>query len=106
DFTMENMENYPFIRGGAILSAKALALIDTILLSFEIGDRVKALREANNMSVKDLAEQMRIRAVHLKMIESGGRGITAYNFLKLHEIFGVSIQYIVTGKEFEAEQSD
>ncbi|MCL2356333.1 MAG: helix-turn-helix transcriptional regulator, partial [Defluviitaleaceae bacterium] len=101
DFTMENMENYPFIRGGAILSAKALALIDTILLSFEIGDRVKQLREANNMSVKDLAKQMSIRTVHLKMIESGGRGITAYNCLKLHEIFGVSIQYIVTGKELE-----
>ena len=100
------MTDYPFIRGGAILSAKARALIDTILLSFEIGERVKSLREANNMSLKALAEQMRIRTIHLKMIESGGRGITAYNCLKLHEIFGVSIQYIVTGKEFEEKPAD
>ncbi|MCL2356747.1 MAG: helix-turn-helix domain-containing protein [Defluviitaleaceae bacterium] len=98
---MENMENYPFIRAGAILSAKARALIDTILLSYETGDRVKALRKANNMSVKALAEQMSIRAGSLRMIEFGGREITAYNYLRLHEIFGVSVHYIVTGKEFE-----
>ncbi|MCL2356667.1 MAG: helix-turn-helix domain-containing protein [Defluviitaleaceae bacterium] len=103
---MENMENYPFIRAGTTLSAKALALIDAILLSFEIGDRVKELREANGMSVKALAKQMSIRTAHLEMVERGAREITAYNYLRLHEIFGVSIQYIVTGKEFEAEQSD
>jgi len=82
------------------------AIIDEILLRYETGDRVKALRKANNMSVKDLAKQMSIRTGSLRMIEFGGREITAYNYLRLHEIFGVSLHYIITGKELEAEQDD
>jgi len=73
-----------------------------MLLRYETGDRVKALRKANNMPVKDLAKQMNIRASSLRMIEFGGRDMTVYNYLKLHEIFNVSIHCIITGKEFES----
>ncbi|MCL2357659.1 MAG: helix-turn-helix domain-containing protein [Defluviitaleaceae bacterium] len=82
------------------------AIIDTILLRYEVGDRVKALRKANNMSVKDLAKQMSMRTGSLRMIEFGGREMTAYNYLRLHEIFGVSLHYIITGKELETNPPD
>ena len=82
------------------------AIIDALLLRIETGERVKELREANNMSVKDLAKQMGILKYSLKMIELGVRDISAYNCLRLHEIFGVSIQYIITGKEFEQPPAD
>ena len=85
---------------------RGMSIIAEALLHLNIGERIKELRESNNMSVKELAKQMKIGTGSLRMIELGGVGITAYNYLRLHEIFGVSLHYIITGKEFEAEQSD
>ncbi|MCL2357497.1 MAG: helix-turn-helix domain-containing protein [Defluviitaleaceae bacterium] len=85
---------------------RGMSIIAEVLLHLNIGERIKELRKASNMSVKELAKQMKIGTGSLRMIELGGVGITAYNYLRLHEIFGVSLHYIITGKEFEAEQSD
>jgi len=82
------------------------AIVDEVVLGFETGERIQELREANNMSVKDLAKQMNIRTGSLKMIELGVRNMTAYSYLRLHEIFGVSLHYIITGKELEQQQGD
>jgi len=65
----------------------------SLSLRFEICERVKELRKANNMSIKDVAKQTGEGTFHWKMIELGIRSITAYNCLRLHEIFNVSIQY-------------
>jgi len=82
------------------------AIIDAILLRIETGERVKALRKVNNMSVKALAKQTGEGTFHWKMVELGIRDMTAYNCLRLHEIFNVSAHYIVTGKEFEKPPTD
>jgi len=81
------------------------AIVDEVVLGFETGERIKELREANNMAAKDLAKQMNIRTGSLKMIEFGVRKMTSYSYLRLHEIFGVSLHYIITGKELE-EKAD
>jgi len=73
----------------------------SLLLHFEICERVKELRKVNNMSVKAVAEETGEGTFHWRMVELGVRSVTAYNCLRLHEIFNVSLQYIVTGKEFE-----
>ncbi|MCL2358113.1 MAG: helix-turn-helix domain-containing protein [Defluviitaleaceae bacterium] len=85
---------------------KRHSIVRAALLSFAIGDRVKQLRESRGMSIKALAEEMGARKYHVKMVEWGCRNISAYNCLRLHEIFNVSVHYIVTGEEFEAEQNE
>ncbi|MCL2356007.1 MAG: helix-turn-helix domain-containing protein [Defluviitaleaceae bacterium] len=85
---------------------RGMSIIAEALLHLNIGERIKELRESNNMSVKELAKQMKIGTCSLRMIELGGVGITAYDYLKLHEIFGVSLHYIITGKEFEKKPAD
>ncbi|MCL2357524.1 MAG: helix-turn-helix domain-containing protein [Defluviitaleaceae bacterium] len=80
---------------------RGMSIIAEALLHLNIGERIKELRESNNMSVKELAKQMKIGTGSLRMIELGGVGITAYNYLRLHEIFGVSLHYIITGEELE-----
>jgi len=80
---------------------RGMSIIAEVLLHLNIGERIKGLREAHNMSVKELAKQMYIGTYALRMIELGGREITAYNYLRLHEIFGVSLHYIITGKQLE-----
>ncbi|MCL2356297.1 MAG: helix-turn-helix domain-containing protein [Defluviitaleaceae bacterium] len=85
---------------------RGMSIIAEVLLHLNIGERIKELRKASNMSVKELANQMKISTVSLRMIELGGVGITAYNYLKLHEIFGVSLHYIITGKELEEKPAN
>ena len=85
---------------------RGMSIIAEVIMHLNIGERIRELREANNMTVRELAKQMHRGAYALKMIELGGVGITAYDYLKLHEIFGVSLHYIITGKEFEKKPAD
>ena len=67
----------------------------------EIARRIRELRESGEtrLTQAQLAEKMELSIRHMANIESGKRGLTIQNAIKLSEIFGVTVEYICTGHE-------
>lgn len=71
-----------------------------------IGARVEATRKQRGMKQKDLLAQLQVRGVDLNAsglskLEGQIRMVTDYELLALSEILGVSIYWLLTGKEKE-----
>lgn len=62
-----------------------------------IGDRVKALREKNFLSVEDVAEMTGISIKRLSLIEKNGKEISMIELSKLASFYKVSTDSIVFG---------
>ena len=60
------------------------------------GARIRELRIAKNFTQDDLAEHMNVSHGYISFIESGKRGCSADVRIALSNLFGVSIDYIVS----------
>jgi len=56
-----------------------------------IGNQIRKKRLEHGMNITELANLMEISQSYLGLIERGERGVTAYNFYKLSEIFDVPV---------------
>ena len=63
-----------------------------------LGARIAALRRSAGMNQAALAEKLRISPSAVGMYEQGRREPSLQILAKLAEIFGVSIDFLVTGK--------
>ncbi len=63
------------------------------------GIRIKALRTKNGITQEILAEQLHISDEHLRKIEAGSRGASIDLFIEIAEYFGVSLDYLLLGRE-------
>lgn len=61
------------------------------------GKRIKELRKSFGYTQEKLAEMMDLTTAHIRSMENGHRGISVDNLIKLKHIFGVSIDYLLTG---------
>jgi len=61
----------------------------------EMGQRLKALREANNMTRADLSERLGLSVTFIGQVESGARSPKVFRLIELSYIFKVSIDYIL-----------
>jgi transcriptional regulator with XRE-family HTH domain len=66
---------------------------------YGIGDRVKEVREAKDLTQLQLAEMMEVSEQTIGNIERGAKGTRLSNFIKLFEILEVSADYILFGKK-------
>jgi len=66
-----------------------------------IGQRIRALRENNNISREALAEQLELSDSYIGLVERGTRGITLTNLVKIANYFEVSIEYFFLEKKGE-----
>ena len=64
-----------------------------------MGLRIKKQRKALNLTQEVLAEQLDISVKHFSEVERGLSGLSIENLIKLSNILGVSIDYIVKGEE-------
>lgn len=64
-----------------------------------MGLRIKNQRKALNLTQEVLAEQLDISVKHFSEVERGLSGLSIENLIKLSNILGVSIDYIVKGEE-------
>lgn len=62
------------------------------------GIRIRQLREQAKLSQEALAKQLHITSIHLSRIETGARGASLDVLLDVSTVFGVSIDYLVTGR--------
>ncbi|MBW6408723.1 helix-turn-helix domain-containing protein [Clostridium weizhouense] len=63
-----------------------------------IGEAIKNLREANDMSRKDLAALLKVTYKTIGNYENGDREPNLEVITKLSEIFNTSTDYLLTGK--------
>lgn len=63
-----------------------------------MGLRIAALRRAAGWSQAELAQRLRISPSAVGMYEQGRREPAAQMLAELSELFGVTIDYLVTGK--------
>ena len=66
-------------------------------LNLELGQRVKELREALNLSRKDLAELLDISDYFLVEIELGRRGVSNVTLCKLADALCTTTDYLLRG---------
>ena len=62
------------------------------------GSVIKSLREKKKMTQEELAEQLYISHVHMNRIEKGKEGCSIDLLLELADCFGVSTDYLLTGR--------
>ena len=66
--------------------------------SIEAGRRLKALREMLEMSQADLANKLGVSQKAISQWERGERDIPTTMLLKLHELTGVNLHWLLTGE--------
>jgi transcriptional regulator with XRE-family HTH domain len=64
-----------------------------------MGTRIKELRKGKNLSQTELAEFLEIHLNTMSKIESDKSDISGEELKKLSDFFGVSADYLLTGKE-------
>ena len=66
----------------------------------EVGFRIKDLRQLKNISVEGLANQAKVTHSYIELIENGVKFPTAKLFIRLSDIFNVSLDYLMRGREW------
>lgn len=66
-----------------------------------LSDRLQALRKSQNLSQEQLAEKMDVSRQAISKWEGGQANPDINNILKLSDIYKVSTDYILTGKELD-----
>ncbi len=64
-----------------------------------LGQRIRQRREALRLTQQQVAEALGVTPQHISVIEQDKRSISVNALAKLAEELGVSIDYLVTGKE-------
>lgn len=64
-----------------------------------MGRRIAALRKTKNMSQTQLAAYLRVSASTIGMYEQGRRMPDIQTLVQLAQLFEVSLDYLITGKE-------
>ena len=67
-----------------------------------IGSRIAALRKAKNMSQTQLGIFLCVSASTVGMYEQGRRMPGVETLVQLAELFDVSLDYLITGKEWQS----
>ena len=69
-----------------------------------LGPRIAALRRAAGMSQGDLARKLQVSSSAVGMYEQGRREPSAETLVALARLFGVTLDYLLTGKPAPEDQ--
>ena len=67
------------------------------------GERIRQLRKARGMTQEQLAVKLDIGERHLRRIEAGEKGASVDILVEISAVFGVSLDYIIAGKQPQNE---
>ena len=66
------------------------------------GERIRALREQQDLTLEQLASRVGMGKGFLSDVENGKRGVSKENLLRLAQALGASVDYLLTGNEAQA----
>jgi transcriptional regulator with XRE-family HTH domain len=64
-----------------------------------ISKRIKSLRNANKVSRERLSEIIGVSSSFINLLERGDSGVSVDNLFRLSRVFGVSVDYLLTGEQ-------
>lgn len=64
----------------------------------EMGTRIKVRRKKLLLTQEEVAEQLEISVKHFSEVERGLTGLSIENLIKLSNILGLSLDYIIKGE--------
>lgn len=64
-----------------------------------IGKRIKFLRDRKQLNQKDVAEILKVSLRQYKRYEKNTSNISIINLIILADLFGVSVDFLLTGKD-------
>lgn len=67
----------------------------------EMGQRIKIRRKKLLFTQEEIAEQLNISVKHFSEVERGIAGLSIENLIKLSDILGLSLDYIIKGEADE-----
>ncbi|MBE6947670.1 MAG: helix-turn-helix transcriptional regulator [Ruminococcaceae bacterium] len=70
-----------------------------------LGARIAALRRAKGWSQGDLAQMLQVSPSAVGMYEQGRREPAVQTLVAMAKLFGVSVDYLLTGCGFEEDQA-
>jgi transcriptional regulator with XRE-family HTH domain len=68
------------------------------------GDRIRAIREARGMTQDQLADEAKISKGFLSEVENNKRNISSENLLRIANVLGASVDYLLRGETKEQTQ--
>ena len=69
----------------------------------EMGLRLKAKRWNHHLTQEQMADRLNISIKHYSEVERGIAGLSIENIINVCDILGISIDYLLQGKEAETE---
>jgi transcriptional regulator with XRE-family HTH domain len=72
----------------------------------EITERIEKLRKMKNSSQEDIARMLCINRATYSRIERGHSKLTVDYVIKISKYFGVSVQWLITGKEVKTPKDE
>lgn len=69
----------------------------------EIGNRIRSLRNSENMSLQQFADSIDCDKSTLSRIENGKISPTIYCFCMISEKYGLSLNYLIFGRQESSE---
>lgn len=68
----------------------------------QFGDRIRALRKERDITQAELASVLNVESHYISRIERGMSGCSIEVIIVLSKVLGVSIDYLVVGKEYSS----
>ncbi len=68
-----------------------------------MGTRLKEKRRSHHLTQEQMADRLNISIKHYSEVERGISGLSVENIINVCDILGVSIDYLLQGKETEME---
>lgn len=65
----------------------------------DLGEKIRTLRKAKNMKQQELAEKLGVHSKHISRYENNLSKPSLEILLKLRDIFGVSLDYLVVDED-------
>ena len=76
-------------------------MIDAEVMNMTLGQRISELRKERGYAQEYVAEQMNVSRQAVSKWETDQCAPDTYNLIALSELFGVSVEYLATGKQAE-----
>ena len=75
------------------------ALAADPVLRHALGQRIKDLRKSHGWTMKELAAQISVGTTHINKYEAGIHAPPVEKLAQLSALFGVSVDYLITGRQ-------
>ena len=102
------MLNDRFVQQQVYLSFPGFRLGKDIFMYFdqkEFGRRLKEIRRDKGITQEKLAQEMNVSWNHISKLERGTRSCSLDLLIAISKYFGVSTDYLLTGKEMSIERN-